>query len=415
MKFILFALILAGCATSLKTVAPLAVNNCLSPSGTTLPVAGTICDGTNSWALVAGIVYENGVKAGFTQNVTLLLFYNSNIYQQNASALWWVWQGGTWVGTKDPRVIPPPPPVLGQFSIKNGQFIDPKGLVFVPRGVDIDPSDMSSAQSILTLFKGINYIRLASGNLADPASFKTFIDTMTAKGVAVEIEHHPWPLVNALTGSALATESNWYASLASLYKANPYVWFGSMNEPQGGDLSAQHLATYNAIRNTGSKAIVLFDSVGGGNPGFVGCQMTTASYKAMTNVGWDLHFYGWVSGMSTDQNVVNNAFQGSRAACSGVIATQNIPSGDGQMPVVIGEFGDSTNGQDRDVNWQQVISAVVNSGYGYAAWHFGILAGADRLIDTNGALTDYGRLVAAGIVRFASPLPKKALKKKLKH
>lgn len=506
MKFILLILILAGCATSMKAAKPLAVvNNCLSPSGTTLPVAGTLCDGTNSWALVSGVVYENGVKAGFTQNVAMLLFYNSNIYQENTSNLWWIWQGGTWIGSKDPWVVTPPPPVTpsadktlmppaasivdsskivwtvaggiisrngvadtttinvtlvlyfggvvyqenasggfwswtngswvqstdprgitppvgGQFSIKNGQFIDPKGQVYVGRGIDVGIDDIGKSSLMLSLFKGLSFIRFAveEGSYSDPSKYASFVNAMTAKGIVVEIEHHVYPSPLPYTGAALTAESNWYAALAKYYAGNPYVWFGTMNEPgdsgtyagTGPGISAQHLATYNAIRGTGSKAILLMNYFGGGNPGSVGAGfgLTSNTYQPMTNVAWDLHFYGWVSKFQAD---MPTALAGNVGHGMGIAAAQTIKSADGVMPVLIGEFGDSSDGSNRDANWQQVISAVVNSGYGYAAWHFGTLASADILVDGSGNLTDYGKLVAAGIGKFAVHKPK--LKKKMKH
>ena len=44
-----------------------------------------------------------GVVDTATANVTLLLYWNHQVYQQNAAGGWWYWTG-SWVGTTDPRV-----------------------------------------------------------------------------------------------------------------------------------------------------------------------------------------------------------------------------------------------------------------------------------------------------------------------
>ncbi len=78
----------------------------VSPSGTTIPTATQIIDASgNVWTVTGGIVDENGAAAGFSLNVTLLLYYNSTIYQENSSDAWWSWNGTTWVACSDPRAV----------------------------------------------------------------------------------------------------------------------------------------------------------------------------------------------------------------------------------------------------------------------------------------------------------------------
>jgi hypothetical protein len=73
------------------------------------------------------------------------------------------------------------------------------------------------------------------------------------------------------------------------------------------------------------------------------------------------------------------------------------------MPVIIGEFGDSTAGQTRDAGGLQNVAAVMASGYGFLAfsWSNSGIGAADRLTQGSGssvALTSpYGQQVAAGI------------------
>lgn len=68
----------------------------VSASGTTVPPASQIVDNqNNTWGLSSsGTVLENGRSAGYSSNVTLLLYYNGIIYQENSSGGWWSWTGG---------------------------------------------------------------------------------------------------------------------------------------------------------------------------------------------------------------------------------------------------------------------------------------------------------------------------------
>ena len=78
-----------------------------SPSGTTIPSAAQIIDSAdNVWAVSGGIIYENGVPAGYSNNVTLLLYENAIIYQENSSGNWWSWNGTTWVASSNPPTVP---------------------------------------------------------------------------------------------------------------------------------------------------------------------------------------------------------------------------------------------------------------------------------------------------------------------
>jgi hypothetical protein len=386
------------------------------------PGNGSLLDGSrNVWTITAaGVVQKNGANAGYTANVVKLLWFNNTIYQTNSSGGWWSWTGSDWLQVAgDPRGTVG----TGQFHVSGGKIYDPSGKLFIARGINIGTDEMSTvstnsaAQPLTTMFPGINFVRLPTG-FNSPSSYQTFINQMTANKIVVEIEYHPWPLITTNTGSALTTETNWYASVAAMYKNNPYVWFGTMNEPQNGygadeaNLTAGQLATYNAIRGAGNNSIILLEAgVGGGNPQTVGAGsgLTVSSYAKMANVVWDLHFYGWVANGSTDQNTVNNALLGSASGHSGITAAQTIPSADGTIPVINGEFGNSTDGQNVDANGNQVISAVTTYGIahgtsGYSAWHWDAHAPGDLLV-VNGQLTAYGKQIAAAIKATAGQYP----------
>jgi Cellulase (glycosyl hydrolase family 5)/Calx-beta domain len=82
----------------------------VSASGTMVPTnAKQITDGTLSvWTLNGGVVYQQAAgaasasTAGYSANVTLLLYYNGVVYQQSSACLWWSWSGGAWVATSNP-------------------------------------------------------------------------------------------------------------------------------------------------------------------------------------------------------------------------------------------------------------------------------------------------------------------------
>jgi hypothetical protein len=74
-----------------------------SPNGTTVPSATQIIDGSgNVWTVASGVIYENGALAGYSKSVTLLLYDNNFIYQENSAGGWWSWNGSTWIPTGDP-------------------------------------------------------------------------------------------------------------------------------------------------------------------------------------------------------------------------------------------------------------------------------------------------------------------------
>lgn len=286
-----------------------------------------------------------------------------------------------------------------QFSIANGKLIDPAGKPFVARGLNNRPADSGTAAAILKLNPGITFVRLAMSTFADPAAWNPFVSLMEAAGVVCEAEYHPWPMQTALSGSALASEAAWAASWAKYYAGRPYVWVGSMNEPQGGLMTPEHVAVYNAVRAADpTKMVMLVCGIGGGNPGAVGAgSLTPSAYGAMTNIVWDLHFYGWSSQYNTNQATVTAMLTGDAGTHVGVRAAQAITSADGLVPVIIGEFGPSTSGSAADANAAQVLNAVLSNTdiAGYAGWAWN--PDPFNALQNNGQLTAWGTTLAAAI------------------
>ncbi|WP_221309065.1 MULTISPECIES: hypothetical protein [unclassified Paraburkholderia] len=76
-----------------------------SPQNTTIPPATVIIDSQNaSWTLVGGSVYRNGVAAGNTYNVSLILWYGGTIYHEGTGGQFYGWNGSGWQSCNDPRL-----------------------------------------------------------------------------------------------------------------------------------------------------------------------------------------------------------------------------------------------------------------------------------------------------------------------
>ena len=287
----------------------------------------------------------------------------------------------------------------GQFQVVKGNVVGPDGNPFFAKGINVFESQMGSAEQILARLPGINFVRLAIYSYQSPEAYSSFIKTMSDHGVVVELENHNNGTADnnggargsAFTGSQLTAESDWYASVAHAYASNPYVWFGTNNEPPQPGLAAWQEATYNAIRGAGNNNPVMIELPGGGVPGLdsVGYGLEASVYGKMSNIIADIHYYGWESNFSTDQNVVD-------AVLARLVQdTQTVQSHDGMLPVIIGEYGPSTYGVSDDANNAEVVQAVQKSVQIAGAIAFAWNAGAnDNVTDQQGNLTVFGQRVA---------------------
>src|ERR1700709_755274 len=173
------------------------------------------------------------------------------------------------------------------FQVANGLIIGPDGQNFIAKGINIRWDQLGEAvgdgvnMPILKDFPGLNMVRV---NFEDyyawdsPSQIQAAVNALTAKGIVVEIEDHTGISSTPYTGAKLAAEQAWYASVATMFKSNPYVWFGTYNEPGNGTnlagIAAQEVATYNTIRATGNANPILMEEPSGGNPGTVGTNAT---------------------------------------------------------------------------------------------------------------------------------------------
>jgi hypothetical protein len=76
-----------------------------SANGMTIPSATQLSDASrNIWTVSGGVIYQNAAEEVGTHDVTLLLYYNSAIYQQNNAGGWWKYENGGWTPIGgDPR------------------------------------------------------------------------------------------------------------------------------------------------------------------------------------------------------------------------------------------------------------------------------------------------------------------------
>lgn len=339
------------------------------------------------------------------------------------------------------------------FTVSGAQILDPDGKVWVGRGANVNDNQMAEARAnILARMPGTNLIRIPSGQPYGYPGCSHFDDMATwaqNNKVVILIENHPFPAVKPYTGSDLTTESTWYRTIAACYTAKPYVWFGTLNEPDYGPndhyndgfkpgITAQQVATYNAIRSASNNNIITLQSgIGGGNPGTVGStQMDPSQYSGMRSVILEMHYYGWIPGYS-DQNQtdVNNGLIGSASSHSGILGSQTLQSADGTMPVLIGEFSpqcsapggplcglilntqqtalnQNTLGQGFfGQNGDQVTAAVPDVGVtygkaGYIGWSWNADATSQITSDAGASLTPYwGAKLKNSIAATAAAFP----------
>jgi hypothetical protein len=310
---------------------------------------------------------------------------------------------------------------MAGFSVRNGQILTPAGQPWLAGGINVNDDQIGTIVTgaallpLLNCFPGLGLLRINCRSYSNgPSFYAKFVEWCAAQAILMIFEDHNGVSAPPLTGAALQAELAFYAALARGFKDNPYVAFGTFNEPGNGTnlagITAQEVAIYNTIRGANSDALVLMELPSGGNPGLVGAQargydnagpMPPSAYAQMTNIVWDLHYYGWGSKFSTDQATVNQALTGSVASATGILGAQSITSADGVVPVIIGETGNSTNGTTIDANADQVLAAVASSGLSYAVWAWDDAdVPGDKLTDQS-QLTSFGRQVAAMIAQTA--------------
>ena len=307
------------------------------------------------------------------------------------------------------------------FSNIDGTMYNPDRTPFVARGINVLDGNLASvAGTIDKTFPGINFIRVPvyknKGAYADPSTFAAAVKILTAKGIVVEFEDHTTSTGGdagggqgvIFSGQMLADELAWDTAMAKAFATNPYVWFGTNNEPPlkttaGGPDNIAALSTwqgeqYDAIRKAGNNNPILLAINGWADPTSFAKGYTPSVYAKMTNVVADVHIYPWLFKYSTDQ-----AFVDKQIAAMIAQTQARLPTADGKMPILIGEYGQDSDKPELQEGGLQVINAVANAaknGVSSAAWYYA--TGHDGLINANGSLSAYGQKVASFIAGSGS-------------
>jgi hypothetical protein len=230
--------------------------------------------------------------------------------------------------------------------------------------------------------------------------------------VVVEFEDHPdggGAEGSVYAGAQLAAESAWYAAMAAHFKTNPYVWFGTYNEPpsKGGSLSAWQRATYDAVRGTGNNNPIMLEA-SGSRSWNLQKALDPSYYATMKNVVWDVHIYPYQNDFNTDPMSITDNINAM------IAAAQTIQSADGKVPVIIGESGPSMT-EGLAPNGYATVEALINvahkgtmGGLASFVWYANAEVGSDtpnNLTDSNGNPTNpYGRMVQRYIGTDTVPL-----------
>ena len=302
----------------------------------------------------------------------------------------------------DPRPAAPAPAATGVFSVSDGRIHDPKGRVYYAHGVNVAnwaavgkgavndaANGTANGKLLLQLLPKCNMVRL-NCQLDEVGKFDSFVRNLTTAECVVVFEYHRTNnRVPRLLGSTLA----WYRSNADHYKSNPYVWFGTINEPGNPPdpkIARMSKSIHDAVRVAGNKAPVMISI----DAPYQNLTPYAAYYEDMTNVVWDLHYYGYAlkrdtGAYLTDQKLVDdNLERNIQLVQTGI----GIRSSDGVMPLIIGEYGTSTTGDRPDVNGVQVVNAVHFARCsGAAAWAWS--AGAGDRVQDKGVLKAFGQAV----------------------
>lgn len=299
------------------------------------------------------------------------------------------------------------PTGAGGFHVAGGQIIGPNGQPWVARGINLYGPMAGSTNNgamLTQTFTGLNFVRYIARPLLDPSTYDAFASAMTAQGIVVEFEDHPdggGGVDAPYTGAQLATESAWYAGMAAHFASNPYVWFGTFNEPgigQPGQLSAWQKATYKAVRSASNAILMVEDSD-------VVSALVPSVYAGMTNIVWDQHFYPNRDSYSGDPTAIANAINAT------IANDQTITSADGVVPVIIGESGPSTSGLGLDTNGYATVTGLINAaqtatmgGLAPFTWYPGF-SSPNNLTDESGNPTaPYGQMVKLYINTDTVPL-----------
>ena len=129
-------------------------------------------------------------------------------------------------------------------------------------------------------FPGINFVRLAIYDYASPSALDSLCSTLTVgrnrrrtgRPYQFDRQQRRRQLRHYLYGTATVERIELVLVDRHRVQSNPYVWFGTDNEPSETDLSGNtdpaalstwQQQTYNAIRDTGNTSPIMVEMNGG--------------------------------------------------------------------------------------------------------------------------------------------------------
>ena len=356
-----------------------------SADGAKATAPGTILvdDALNQWQLVPYATFGNIVQwmpagtsawvaAGYSANVTAIEKWHATCYQTNGTG-WWSWDGTTWQtapGDPSAPVVTPPiviPPVTGSFTVTQANGIrDNAGNRWELRGYNCDWDKFGGVKaSLYRNFPGANLVRVVCTRTTTPANISPMISELTARKMICFIDYH-----DTVYGGTIA----WYQGMVAAFKANPYAWLETPNEPTA-NVAPDQIAIINAIRAAGWINPIGLELHGGYM--FDNIALVMAAVAQGNQIFLCPHNYGdWWNG-----NMQNGA------NATGLYS-------------VVDEFGDSTDGSNVDANGTACVQHIIQSQQAHqngAAfwsatnnWH----EGDNLFLDPQGAtLSSMGKLI----------------------
>lgn len=281
------------------------------------------------------------------------------------------------------------------------QIFTPSGDVWKGQGTAIWEQDAigggltATTNQINALLPPINFIRYYvepdGPTVSEPASNLTgLVNNVTNNG------NGPIVLLFSLIGSPPGDVA-WFTDLVNNFGSNPYVWYDPLNEPpDGGTLVAAYTSVISAIRAKSNAPILIQPA--GNAPDWPQNGTDDSLMTSSPNLVWDMHFYANATGGTSDQTAVDGYILNGGGGSYGV----NTLKAHGNVPVVIGEFGNGgTGGEDsNDTGAAQVLIGVetaVNNGTiaGCNIWEFHASGGISDSLTPNGgdltSLVGYGQ------------------------
>lgn len=243
----------------------------------------------------------------------------------------------------------------------------PGGLLFQMRGISVRwlapdgttqqganwLTNLATSGPLTTTFPGLNAVRViafSDVSQISSASFaimRPYIDALAANGIVVVLGC----ATGTIGGSDLTDVSNWIADFAVYYAASPNVWFETPSRPTAGNAGndAMLTAIYGAVRGADNRTMVMINSDVYDSTGTSGYDPTTLA--GLYSVGWNATFFNRQANYSTEQSINSSALSGMMRNLSRI----------SDFPIVIGEFGDSSDGTGIDPGWQEVVTAVYHT------------------------------------------------------